>query len=710
MGRTTKPKLSGSLMGRDVLANCASTFAHNLLVNTKLKRLDARAERILERLDLAVAFTDLLEDNEKQPTRTRVMEGVRAYLKQAGKKPRRPIAPPVLAKNLAVLARLLGLEAHEVAVVLFFLATQQDSELREMAEAFPATTLAARAKVIAAAINEAPDLVQRTLDARGRLFGSGIATISERRSDVGDLELKPGLSDLLLTPGLDAERLLQRYFPPDRPSALDWADFQHLGDAPQVVSTLLEAAVKARRRGVNVLFYGATGTGKSELARLVAARCGLRLHPAGKTDAAGESATAQERVSSLLLGNRLLSETRSILLFDEWEDLFQREWLGALGARARTQLSKQWFNELLDTNPVPTLWITNSIDGVDSAFLRRFTFAVEFLPLGARQRARALERHLGDTRLDASDVQALSERFDVSPAQLGTAVAAARLLPSGVDRPTLERLLGPSERLVKGAHAKGPALFDASAYRLDALNAKEDLVALADSLATWQPNDGPGLSLCLYGPPGTGKSEFAKYLAHRMGRRVVYRRVSDIQSMWVGEAEKNIARAFREAEADDALLLFDEADSFLRDRRGAEHSWEVSQVNEFLQQLEAFRGVVVCTSNLWANLDAASLRRFVFKVEFRWLKPAQAAALFDSTLGPLTEGYDAEAVRAEVHAALGQLTQLAPGDFAAVARRLKAARRRVSAAEAIELLRGEVAVKDGPARAVGFTAAHAVRA
>jgi len=697
MGRTSTPRLNSSLTGRDVLAGCVTAFAHNLLVNTGLKRLDARAERILERLDLGAVFTDLLAEDGKRSRRNRVVDGVREYLKRVGRAPRRVVAPPAIARNLKVLSRLLGLDETERALLLFLVALKQDAELREMAEAFPTTGLAARARVIAAAVGGTHEDVQRALEPRARLLSSGLISLTERRLDISDLELKSGLSDLLVAPGLDAERLLQRYFPVDRASALDWPDFQHLGEAPQLVATLLESAVAARRKGVNILFYGATGTGKTELARLVASRCGLRLHPAGKTDAAGESATAQERVSSLQLGNRLLSETASVLLFDEWEDLFQREWFGALGPRARTQLSKQWFNELLDTNPVPTLWISNSIEGVDPAFLRRFTYALEFLPLGARQRVRALERHLRDTPLAEADVRALAERFDVSPAQLGSAVSAARLLPSGVTRPALEKLLTPTEKLVHGGQAKRPMSFDASVYRLDALNAKEDLRALADSLAEWQPGEGPGLSLCLYGPPGTGKSEFAKYLAHRMGRRLVYRRVSDIQSMWVGEAEKNIARAFAEAEADDAVLLFDEADSFLCDRRTAQHSWEVSQVNEFLQQLEAFRGVVVCTSNLWADLDAASLRRFVFKVEFGWLRPEQAEALFETTLGPLLSERNAD-----VASMLAQVSHLAPGDFAAVARKLKATRRRVTAREAVELLRAEVAVKPGAPRAVGF--------
>lgn len=88
------------------------------------------------------------------------------------------------------------------------------------------------------------------------------------------------------------------------------------------------------------------------------------------------------------------------------------------------------------------------------------------------------------------------------------------------------------------------------------------------------------------------------------------KRVSDIESCWVGVTEQNIADAFEEARKDGAVLLFDEADSFLLDRRSATRSWEMTKVNEFLQQMEVFPGVVACTTNLMDTLDQASLRRF----------------------------------------------------------------------------------------------------
>ena len=76
------------------------------------------------------------------------------------------------------------------------------------------------------------------------------------------------------------------------------------------------------------------------------------------------------------------------------------------------------------------------------------------------------------------------------------------------------------------------------------------------------------------------------------------------------------------------MLVFDEVDSFLQDRSSSNRSWERSQVNEMLVQMESFNGVFIATTNLCESLDKASLRRFDMKIEFGYLKPEQASALF----------------------------------------------------------------------------------
>ena len=131
-------------------------------------------------------------------------------------------------------------------------------------------------------------------------------------------------------------------------------------------------------------------------------------------------------------------------------------------------------------------------------------------------------------------------------------------------------------------------------------------------------------SLCLYGEPGTGKSLYARYLAKQIGcDEVILKRASDLMSKWVGESEQNIAAAFAEAKSKKAMLIFDEADSFLQNRNNAHASWEVSQVNEMLTWMESHEYPFVCTTNLLDTLDEASLRRFTFKIRFDFLTNEQ---------------------------------------------------------------------------------------
>ena len=345
---------------------------------------------------------------------------------------------------------------------------------------------------------------------------------------------------------------------------------------------------------------------------------------------------------------------------------------------------------------------TNATEGIDQAFLRRFIFAIEVGGLTERQRQRVWCRHLGDEApLPTGDVADLAGRFTISPAQVANAIAAARLATGDgtVDRDGLVRMAAPIERIVSGRvvghHRSGAA----DVYLPEAVCSSIDAAALVDRLAGWDPQGGEGVTLCLYGRPGTGKSELVRQLARRMGRPLLVRRGSDLLSKYVGETEQRIADAFREAAEDGAILLFDEADTFLLDRRSARARWEVSQVNEFLQQLEVAPGVVACTTNLFHELDQAALRRFSIKVAFDYLRPEQSSLLFRTVFANVLAGEVTE----EAVALLAQIPALTPGDFAVVARRLRVLGRTLDARALIDELRAEVRAKQMPSRVAGFT-------
>ncbi|HEY9238149.1 MAG TPA: ATP-binding protein, partial [Burkholderiaceae bacterium] len=173
-------------------------------------------------------------------------------------------------------------------------------------------------------------------------------------------------------------------------------------------------------------------------------------------------------------------------------------------------------------------------------------------------------------------------------------------------------------------------------------------------------------TLCFYGPPGTGKTALAEHIAHALQRPLMIRQASDIMSKYVGETEQNMAKMFEEAQTESAVLLLDEADSFLRSRKMAERNYEVSEVNEMLQGMERFAGVFICTTNLFQELDEAALRRFTFKVQFKPLTAPQRERMF--VVEAL--GGDATLLTREQAGRLAQLGSLAPGDFASVKRQV----------------------------------------
>ncbi len=208
-------------------------------------------------------------------------------------------------------------------------------------------------------------------------------------------------------------------------------------------------------------------------------------------------------------------------------------------------------------------------------------------------------------------------------------------------------------------------------------------------------------TLCFYGPPGTGKTALAEHIARKLDRPLLVKQASDLMSKFVGETEQNMAAMFREAEAEKAVLLLDEADSFLQDRRGAQRSYEVTEVNEMLQGMERFAGIFICTTNLMDRIDQAALRRFAFKIRFRPLTLPQRERMF------VTEalGGDAAKLNAEARARLAKMEHLCPGDFAAVKRQVEILAAQLTPEEFLEQLEAEHRIKPEvrEARSIGFT-------
>ena len=345
-------------------------------------------------------------------------------------------------------------------------------------------------------------------------------------------------------------------------------------------------------------------------------------------------------------------------------------------------------NRLVEGGEVPVIWIVNDAKRLGSTVLRRMDMAIAFPNPGPIQRQAIARRILDRRRLKlGEDAVARIAALEAAPAVIDRAVRVAKLVKGDVTEveaaaSSVMKVLG--NGLMTKADP-GPLIFDPTLSMADV-----DLDSLAQRVVDAGRSGRHDLSFCLYGMSGTGKSAFARHLASRMGLEVLEKRASDLLGPFVGETEAEIADTFREAEARRAMLIFDEADSLLRDRAGALRSWEVTQVNEMLTWMERHPYPFVCTTNLMDSLDPATLRRFVFKVRFLPMTPDLAAAAFTRSFGQ------------PAPAGLHLLDPLTPGDFTLVARKA-AVLGETDPQALLAFLRAEVDAKPGAARQpIGF--------
>lgn len=173
-----------------------------------------------------------------------------------------------------------------------------------------------------------------------------------------------------------------------------------------------------------------------------------------------------------------------------------------------------------------------------------------------------------------------------------------------------------------------------------------------------------GIRILFYGLSGAGKTNLAHYIADSLGQGIITKNASDILGMYVGESEKNIAKAFAEAKKQNKILLFDEVDSFFRERSFASQSWEITQVNEFLTQMEQFDGIVICTTNLRNIMDKAMQRRFHIMVEFKALRDEGVESLLSNYFPQFD--FNEEDIRK-----ISRFQSATPGDFGNLSSRLR---------------------------------------
>ena len=647
--------------------------------------------------DALANYLGIVEPDCKYQTRT-LLAGLRKRYQQAENKRSPKMLSSLLDANIDRIGHLLSLDETAKAILAFAVLLQLDPWLQRAAHQIGSIDASRLMDVLTGVLQLDRSDVRRTMSPRGPLHESGLLRLVPRfGAELADrlALLSDGMADRMLHTEADPINLLSDIFTPDVPPSLTLSDYGHIRSI-EVLLPYLRHALDTARPGVNVLIHGVPGTGKTQLTRVVAQSLACDLFVLTAQCPTGDSIDAESRLRVYRVAQGMLKQRRALILFDEIEDVFNDGWTG-LGGKSTAQSRKAWMNRALESNPVPNFWLTNSVGSLDPAFVRRFDVVIEAeLPTGQARRT-LVERACGSF-IDPLAVARLLESPQLAPAVVERAAGVVSAVRSEFTAARASQAMVQliDSTLVAQGHGPlapaGQAMLSCG-YDPHAINTDTDLDVVTKGLLSARAG-----RLYLYGPPGTGKTAYGHWLAQQLDRPLHVKRVSDIVRPYLGETEQNLARVFRQAGNEKAILLIDEVDGFLRDRRQAQRSWEITAVNEMLVQMEMFDGVFIASTNLMDDIDQAALRRFDLKVKFDYLGIEQAKRLLMST----AEALGIAAPTARDLDLLRSLRTLTPGDFAAIERQHRF-RPLADAAQMVAALAAECALKKASAsRPIGF--------
>lgn len=630
------------------------------------------------------------------------------------KKDRKKSAVEIRFKEMEELFSLSEKEVHALMVV--FLSETNNAEYGD----FDINRFRSGAKVSALAkIIGVPDVeAAALLDDNNNIRKYGLVD--------NDLDLDRTFLSYLS--GICSKPLAERFWVKYDGEVLPW-NFH--GKLAEKHGEVLKKMIAAKDdNGLSVLLYGVPGSGKTSFAASLAADMGKELYFIAQNDEDSRrmSYSPAFRYAALAVAQKQLDPAKSILVIDECDKLVENTGLGGsfiswlMGgdmAGGRDGESKGQLNSVIDNNRHTILWICNSNrSAIDPSSRRRFDYNIFFDELSSTARTyiwqNALKFNHCENKLDDFFIRRISCRYPVNPGGIALAVKNTAMLfrkdPQINFEHEIMTFLKAHCSLLGIQESPDELLEPARDYSLDGLNIRSGikLPRLIEVCRNFLKNasdirlnrDQPRMNLLLFGVPGAGKTEFVKYLAKQLGKKLCVKNASDLLNMYVGGTEQRIAAAFAEAEINDEILFIDEGDSLLGARDGAVRSWEVSQVNTLLSEMERFRGIFIVGTNLIQKLDQAALRRFSFRLHFDYLTN-EGKEIFFNTYFTRTMALPAldEKEKKKLHA----IDSMTPSDFRNVRQQFfYLADENLSNTEIIEALATEITSKTSGANYKGL--------
>ncbi|MXQ07938.1 AAA family ATPase [Alphaproteobacteria bacterium GH1-50] len=419
---------------------------------------------------------------------------------------------------------------------------------------------------------------------------------------------------------------------------------EQIARVQEMVATPLARPELFERLGVppprGILFTGPPGSGKTLLARAVAARTSAAFFHINAPEIVskhyGDSEAALRQVF-----DAAARKSPAIIFIDEIDAVAPRR--DALSGEK--QVERRVVAQLLtlldglsDRGRIVVMAATNLPDSIDPALRRpgRLEREVVFRPPNRAERRDILSVHLGQAPLDAGvDLDAIAEAshgyVGADLAALAREAALAALARSvraagGEDMVSADDLVVSAADLETGLALTRPAILrdtvvDSPTVRWSDIGGLDDVKAALEEAVVWPIRHKDSFrslrvpaarGVILAGPPGSGKTLLARGLAGESGLNFVGVRPTRILSQFLGEAERAVAELFAKArQAAPAILFFDEFDALARRRTGQDAVLD-RIVGQLLVEMDGLSPnddvVVLAATNRPNAIDPALLR------------------------------------------------------------------------------------------------------
>ena len=489
--------------------------------------------------------------------------------------------------------------------------------------------------------------------------------------------------------------------------------YPNMDEEISIILNLLNAQ-NEKDRPRHILLYGVPGSGKSSFVKTL---CKLSNRRGFSITSNGQDGTSQNqnnmnfgvnvppsesRLLSVSVCDKRVNPNNSIIIIDEADDLINCQMEAYRGNGYDTR-NKTLLNQVMDNTHTPCIWITNNTKyAIDPSCRRRYDYSVQFTDFTIEQRKiiwrNCVEKYNLKDIVSDELIDKVSARYPISPGGITNACLALCDFKSTAEtaEADIEKVMKAHCNLMGIPNDDTKRFSPCKEYTLDGLNISgsipiktiETICAkyiekLEDSKVSLR-----SLSILLKGLPGTGKTEFVKYLGSVLHKTVDVLGAESLLDCYVGMTEKKIASAFRNAEESGNILFIDEIDSLLFPRSKAMHSWETSMVTTLLTSMNTFRGIFIGATNHANMNDSASVRRFVFKLEFGYLTQ-EGLAIFMGKYFPDLQASS----NPDIWTRILKLNDICPGDFSTIRMRADFSATPVDLPWVLDALESELAAK-----------------